>query len=129
MTDEDYEKLKRAYSTGYKLEVHKCPRCNWVRGFFFFRDGSLGYDPGCFCNGNVKTRIGRRRDMEKAIERIPGLFSKWLYDAAQERLEFQRMAASRNRLREQNRIISDKLIQKKEKIKSQASLFSEIKGS
>lgn len=62
--------------------------------------------------------------MEKAIERIPGLFSKWLYDAAQERIEMKRLEAEINRHKEEARAAAAAFFQKKEKKKQQALLFS-----
>lgn len=93
ITDEVYEKLKKANDDGFKMVIVICRRCEWERGFAFDSDGSLWIDPGCFCNGNTKSRPGRRRDMEKAVERIPGLLQKWFYDAELRKIERAKQGA------------------------------------
>lgn len=82
LTDEAYSTLKRAYSTGFKMVVAVCPRCSWDRGFFFFKDGRLGFDPGCICTGRTGVKVSGRELMEKYLQHQPDAYQKWLDDAA-----------------------------------------------
>jgi hypothetical protein len=75
------DKLLKAYVNGYKQKLITaiCPRCKWERGFFFM-NGNLYFDPGCFCNGNTSFHQSPIKNLKAFIDNRPSWGTRCMAD-------------------------------------------------
>ena len=92
--------LYRLYSDGRKLTVRPCRKCGFVAGFYF-QDGLVRYDPGCYCIWPLpQNRPSTEERLREFIHRFPDKAEAWITHRQAELAEWAEYERAQTKLRE-----------------------------